>query len=724
MKYEPKPIDTSKVRLAPYLEEIIEKLSISIHDNWAQKRISEGWRYGPKRDDVLREHPCLVPYAELPEEEKDYDRKTLTESIKMLIASGCSINTPAAGDAAYAGLLTVDSFRQMGENLRRRGDSLQAYDAIETGLSSWPQDTRLLQLKALVLADLGVLKSARKIMIQLVEAGHTDEETLGILARTYKEEWLQSRDPKNVKKYLALAFETYQQCFASTGGYYPGINAATLATLLGKSKTAKKIAALVCQDCLQKLADPEERNSAEYYLTATLAEAYLILNNYDKAQEYYELTGKLGKGAPQDLQATRKNARILISHLGIDGNNIEKALRLPGVAVFISDTIIEDNAGEGSNAEHNPKNIENIVNQIGAILAKNRIGIGYSSAKAGHDLCFLNTLRKKKCEAYITLPFNKDKFMLECIGVTGNLEWERLFEDIFNALNKEERVSFASEWPIGKMKDTFFYTNQYLFGLALLKARQLDTSLSLVSAMSTDGPREHSPTYETVKWWKSIGYDAEIIDLPLNKVKKSQATAKNKSGQTGKENDQAFQTNIMAIFFADVVGYSKMHEGYIPAFVKEFMGDIADFIARSNYKPETRNTWGDAFYFIFKNIRDAGVFALEVADIVARTNWEKRGLPKGLNLRISLHAGPVYHCHDPVTGQEMYTGSHVSRAARIEPITPPGQIYCSQAFAALAAAYQIEEFYPEYVGKVNYAKGFGKFSTYRVRRNYDFLGKK
>ena len=721
MKYEPKPIDTSKVKLPPYLEAIIEKLSISIHDNWAQKRISEGWKYGPKRDDVLREHPCLVPYAELPEEEKDYDRKTLTESMKMLIASGCSINTPAFGDAPDAEL-TVDSFRQLGQNLRRKGDALQAYDAIETGLSSWPQDTRLLQLKALVLADLGVLKSAREILIRLVEEGHNDEETLGILARTYKEEWLQAWDPKTRKRYLSLAFATYQQCFAGTGGYYPGINAATLATLLGKSTTAKRIASLVCQDCSQKLTDPEERSQAEYYLTATLAEAYLVLNDYEQAQEYYERTGRLGKGMYQDLQATRKNARFLINYFGIDGRNIENALQLPGVAVFISDKIVADHDGAGSNLPDYPKTMAYVVNQFCDLFAENNIGIGFSSAKAGHDLCFLNALKKKGGEANMVLPFNKDRFMSEGIG--GGRDWERLFEGISQALQDEERISFASEWPIGKIKDTFFYANQFLFGLALLKVRQLDTKLYLVSAMSADAEREHSPTHETVSWWESIGYRNEIIDIPVSKAKKEKGVAKKRSDNAGKEIAPAFQTHIMAIFFADVVGYSKMHEGYIPGFVKEFMGDIASFIAGNDYKPETRNTWGDAFYFIFKNIRDAGVFALDVADIVTRTPWEERGLPKGLNLRISLHAGPVYHCQDPVTGQEMYTGSHVSRAARIEPVTPPGQVYCSQAFAALAAAYQVEEFYCEYVGKVNYAKGYGKFSTYRVRKNHDFPSNK
>jgi len=97
------------------------------------------------------------------------------------------------------------------------------------------------------------------------------------------------------------------------------------------------------------------------------------------------------------------------------------------------------------------------------------------------------------------------------------------------------------------------------------------------------------------------------------------------------------------------------------------------------------------------------------------TDWSKKGLPKAINLRIALHAGPVYSCVDPVTGQQSYTGTHVSRAARIEPITPPGQVYSSQAFAALAAAQGVKEFTCDYVGQTPLAKGYGTFATYHVR---------
>jgi len=717
LKYVPKPIDTSKITLPPYLEAIVEKLSMSIHDNWAQQRLAEGWKYGPRRDDKGKEHPCLVPYAELPEVEKEYDRRTLTESIKMLIASGCVIKTPATGDDADAGLSSVESVRQHGKILRRKGDSLAAYDAVESGLSRWPQDVELLQLKALVLADLGVLAPAREILLRLTAAGHDDEETLGILARTYKEEWLQSRNRQSKRESLKLAFATYRRCFDITGGYYPGINAANLAVLMGKYATARRIAAAVCQDCLNRLNDPGERHHAEYYLTATLAEAYLILNDYEKAHKYYRRTGLLGKELYQDLQATRKNARFLIDHLGIDGAGIEKALRLPAVAVLISDGLTShDRPGRKSGAELSG-NIDASVQRLSRLFYKKGIGIGFSSAKAGYDLCFLKALREKGAEAYIVMPFNREMFVPACLEKKDGSVWKGIFEERFSALESEERVSYASEWPIGKARDIFFYANQYLVGLAMLKARQLDTELWLISAAGAGAAIEESPTHETLRWLKSVGYAGKTMAIPTSRFARTSKEGEKETCPWEEAPDKSFPTHIMAIFFADVVGYSKMHEGYVPLFVKEFMGAVADCINRSDYRPETRNTWGDAFYFIFRNLRAAGVFALDVADIVSRTSWEERGLPQDLNLRISLHAGPVFHCQDPVTGREMYTGGHVSRAARIEPVTPPGQVYCSQAFAALAAASQIREFSCEYVGKVNYAKGYGKFSTYRVRRN-------
>jgi len=86
-----------------------------------------------------------------------------------------------------------------------------------------------------------------------------------------------------------------------------------------------------------------------------------------------------------------------------------------------------------------------------------------------------------------------------------------------------------------------------------------------------------------------------------------------------------------------------------------------------------------------------------------------------LTLRLALHAGPVSACVDPVTQHTNYIGSHVSWAARIEPITPHGQVYASQPFAALAAAQGVSSFTCDYVGQVPLAKEYGIFPTYHVR---------
>ena len=89
--YRPKPIDTSAVELSPDLLELTEELAENTHEVWAAGRIAEGWTHGPVRDDEHRRHPCLVPYSDLPESEKEYDRKTAMEALKTLIALGYDI---------------------------------------------------------------------------------------------------------------------------------------------------------------------------------------------------------------------------------------------------------------------------------------------------------------------------------------------------------------------------------------------------------------------------------------------------------------------------------------------------------------------------------------------------------------------------------------------------------------------------------------------------------
>ena len=91
MSYEPVPIDTSRVVLSPELEALAERLAEHVHDLWAEARFSEGWTRGPRRDDQARTHPGLVPYAQLTEEEKAYDRRTALGTLRAIRALGYAI---------------------------------------------------------------------------------------------------------------------------------------------------------------------------------------------------------------------------------------------------------------------------------------------------------------------------------------------------------------------------------------------------------------------------------------------------------------------------------------------------------------------------------------------------------------------------------------------------------------------------------------------------------
>lgn len=90
-EYMPEPMDTADVQLPEELMALAEKMARNVHEVWARSRMAEGWTYGPERDDTARHHPCLVPYDELPESEKEYDRATSQETLKLILKSGFDI---------------------------------------------------------------------------------------------------------------------------------------------------------------------------------------------------------------------------------------------------------------------------------------------------------------------------------------------------------------------------------------------------------------------------------------------------------------------------------------------------------------------------------------------------------------------------------------------------------------------------------------------------------
>ena len=92
--YSPNPIDTSDVELPQELLTLAEQLAQNVHEVWSQTRIAQGWTYGPERNAALKQHPCLVPYDQLSEEEKVFDRNTSQETLRLITKLGYKIVEP------------------------------------------------------------------------------------------------------------------------------------------------------------------------------------------------------------------------------------------------------------------------------------------------------------------------------------------------------------------------------------------------------------------------------------------------------------------------------------------------------------------------------------------------------------------------------------------------------------------------------------------------------
>lgn len=89
--YKPQPIDTSDVVLDDIIKELGEKLAKNVHEVWSETRIKDGWTLGDVRDDDAKTHPCLIPYEELPESEREYDRNTAFSTLRLIVKLGYTI---------------------------------------------------------------------------------------------------------------------------------------------------------------------------------------------------------------------------------------------------------------------------------------------------------------------------------------------------------------------------------------------------------------------------------------------------------------------------------------------------------------------------------------------------------------------------------------------------------------------------------------------------------
>jgi class 3 adenylate cyclase/tetratricopeptide (TPR) repeat protein len=608
---------------------------------------------------------------------------------------------------------TAGAYLDKGIALLKSGATLVAYDTLAEGLRQFPQDTRLRQQLALSLARTGAGRRANRILQDLVREGHRDEETLGLLARTHKDLAADGGSPGERREHLRRAYEHYRDAYELTRGYWSGINAATMALLLDDRERAETLARRVREQCVALQQAGVQQDS--YWVLATLGEAALILRSFGEAEDIYTRAAALARTRFSDLASTRRNARLIVQHLQTDGSRIESCLRVPPVVVFAGHLIDRP----GRPRPRFPQAAERLVRDaMRERLQAIQPGFGYASAACGGDILFLECLSELGVETSVILPYNQREFRRESVDLVPGSDWPARFD---RALSGAKDVVIASEQKMPGGGMSYQYGFLMLDGTAGVRADELDTDQICVALWDGKPGDGHGGTASSVEAWRAKKRRVEIIDLAAIVGAQSNVTVSSSATDGSRTAAPAasaspFEPRIVGLLFADVQGYTRLAEDEMPLFVEHFLGLVARQLGDASPPPILINTWGDGLYFVFDGVGPAGEFALALCEAVGREDWKSKGFRQDIALRIGLHAGPVYACLDPVTQRPSYIGAHVSHAARIEPIAPPGEVYASGAFAALARSEGVRAFQCSYVGQTPLAKGHGTFPTYIVHR--------
>ena len=408
--------------------------------------------------------------------------------------------------AAWSGEPEV--YRQLGERILQKGAPFQASEVVSEGLKLWPEDVRLRQLQGLALARSGATEQANTMFRQLRREGHTDGETLGILARTHMDFGLRAADPVEKQAQLRQAHNLYHEGYRLAvqkrrpdDAIYTGVNAASTALLLRRKTRARTLAREVRGHCLKKL-----KEGKNYWAEASLGEAAIVLGEWEEAERRYTHATEVGRGNYGDLGSMRRRARLLLEHLGRDRHSLDRCFGIGRVVLFTGHMIDQP----GRLRPRFPSRLEKSVSTAMAErLKKLDAGFGYASAACGSDILFLEAMLARRGEIHIVLPFPPEEFRKASVDIIAGADWGARFERVL----KRATLQTVSEQELKPGGIPYEFANIFLQGLASLRASSLDTELIAMAVwdgQTGDGP---GGTASNDERWRQAGLRIELIDL-------------------------------------------------------------------------------------------------------------------------------------------------------------------------------------------------------------------
>ncbi|MBI4808686.1 MAG: adenylate/guanylate cyclase domain-containing protein [Nitrosomonadales bacterium] len=581
-------------------------------------------------------------------------------------------------------------------NAQKSGDYLKEYDLAQVALELDPDDEFFQYCSALALSRCNAKQRALDCFYSYKLHLSDNEYVRSLEARILKDLAFQRLDKDHPlrsldKERFSTAAITYHRELRNSGGHYSAVNAATLYLLAGDAAKSRELATAAIELARQD-------SGPQYYALATQAEAYILLNRLEDAKRVIGEAARHNENNLLTRARTHRQLKLICSFLGIatailDPLLPETVIHYCGHAFYNHHPISEQDERE-------------LLQRIEAVISANHCAVAYGSLMAGSDILFAESILKQGGELNVWLPFGMANFCEVSVRPAG----EQWVERFHNCIKGANTVSCATESDFLGDDSLFDFCSDVAMGMAIMRANSLSAKLMQLAVWDQNLSAMSRGTHSNIEKWKKLGHHSEIIASP--------PIAPRQHTRPPREDYPVTRRETHAILFSDVRGYSKLGDRDILWYFNELQPALASVLDEFKSEIQHLDTWGDAIFLVTEKATTAAKIAVALNKVVAEADQSGLNLDEPLLMRIGLHYGPVYKLYDHLCQCFTYSSNDVNKTARIEPVTPPGEIFGTEPFVAMLELEGEGWANFEYAGTIHSAKNYGAFRMFHIRTKY------
>lgn len=577
---------------------------------------------------------------------------------------------------------------------QKTGDHLKEHDLAQAGLRLSPHDEFFQYCAVLSLSRCNAKQRALDAFYAYKLHLSQNEYVRALEPRMLKDLAFLDVDITQANPFEGLGRErfytaavTYHKAYNHFGGHYSAINAATLYMLSGSDSSARALAELAIELAMKD-------TGPRFFPLATLSEAYLLLDSPVEAGTAIREAASFNQNNLLTRARMNRQLRLVCRYMGIDPHIVDPML--PETVLHYCGHIFDGHRPLDEAAE------AVLQHRIDHVLQDNHCVIAYGSLAAGSDILFAESVLAQGGELNVWLPFAVDAFCDISVRPAG----EQWVERFHRCMEQANLVSFATESDFLGEDGLFKYCSEIAMGMAVMRAESLQAKVMQAAIWDRVVSDQQSSTYSNISKWQSLGHRSEVIESP---VRLPQAVVR-EFGQ----HHPTLRREPHAILFSDVRGFSKLSDSGVVWFFNELHPVLAAVIDKYRADVQHVDTWGDAIFLVARKASTVAHIAAELNDAMSTLDQSSLALDEPLMLRIGLHYGPVYKLYDHLAQTVTYASTDVTKTARIEPVTPPGEIFGTEPLVAMLELEGEHWARYRYAGTIPSAKGYGAFRMFHI----------